>query len=439
MKKPFIMILAFVLLCAGMLGFTGYAFWDTATESQRENRLLAELPTMDDKTWLHDWFSGSFAEAFESFLNDHVYKRDVLIDAAQRMEGFLEKEMEIKLVSTGTTPDNGSKKDQQTGRLPQDTAPENNSGEKNNETLPPAPTGETVDGGVVILNDRILTTYFNSEKNIDCYVEAASAFFDLFPDYVTKVNMLVPTRIAFEEPAVASICDSQKEAIQEVYSRLDPMIYTVDAHSALEANSTVLDDIYFRTDHHWTHYGAYLGAKAIFDTLEQDFVTIDHYQKSFEDTFLGYLYAQHPSESLKQHKDQLICYFPEEHPVLTAENHKYDETGNMTVETAPILDPSRSGYYSFAARNYAWLDIQGANPQGPSVLLVGDSYCNALCTWIAENASRVVLIDPRDYNLGKEGIMELYTRYRFSEVFLCDYVCVLESSYFIGKIGGLTE
>lgn len=431
MKKPFIMLLAFVLLCAGMLGAVVYAFWDTATESQRENRKLAELPTLSAE----GWFSGSFARDFEGFLNDHVFQRDGLIDAAQRLEGYLEKEMEMKLVTAGQAPEGGTEPENQADLPPRD-APASGSGEAGPNQAAPSP--EAADS-VVILSDRILSTFTYSENNTERYVEAVSAFFDLFPDYVTKVKLLVPFRIAFEPPSVSAVSDDQKAAIQEVYSKLDPLIITVDAYSVLEANSTPLDDIFFRTDHHWTHYGAYLGAKAIFDTLEQTFATIDHYQPVAGDPFLGYLYAQNPSEGLKQHQDTLVCYFPQSHPVLTAENHFYDENGVLTVKTEPLLDPSRYGYYSFAARSYAWLDIQGANPQGPSVLLMGDSYCNALCTWVAENVSRLVVVDPREYDLGREGILELYDQYKFSQVIVCNYVNNLESGYYSGLMQSLTE
>ena len=433
MKKPIITILAFVLLIAAMFGAVLYCFWDTATESVAENRTLASQPTANRT----DWFSGSFSKAFESFLNDHVYARDVFISAAQTMEGSVEKQMELKIVKS-------------TGAL---NAPSDTSGpvsQRTQEAVTNEPQtqdpGQTVDesagdteSNVVILSDRILSTFHRSEKKLSYYADTVGAFFDLFPDYVIKVNMLVPSRIAFEESQVAALSDDQKATIEEVYAMLDPMVYTVDAYSALQAAGGDLDKIFFRTDHHWTHFGAYLGAKAIFDTLEQDFTGIEHYEEQSGDPFLGYLYDQHQTESLKQHRDALVCYFPREHETLLVENHRYDESGALTVSMEPILDLSRQGYYSFGSRSFSWMEIEGANPRGPSVLLVGDSYCNALSTWIGENASRLVVIDPRDYTGGKEGVLDLYQKYNFSQVIVCDYTGVLESSYFIGKIKSLTE
>ena len=73
------------------------------------------------------------------------------------------------------------------------------------------------------------------------------------------------------------------------------------------------------------------------------------------------------------------------------------------------------------------------------MLLMGDSYCNALCTWVAENVSRLVVVDPREYGLGREGILELYDQYKFSQVIVCNYVNNLESGYYSGLMQSLTE
>ncbi|MFR4023082.1 MAG: DHHW family protein [[Eubacterium] siraeum] len=61
------------------------------------------------------------------------------------------------------------------------------------------------------------------------------------------------TAIPFRQTAVAA---DQKLFIKDCYDSV-PSITGIDVYSAL--SSAKNDYIYYRTDHHWTSYGAYLG------------------------------------------------------------------------------------------------------------------------------------------------------------------------------------
>ena len=55
---------------------------------------------------------------------------------------------------------------------------------------------------------------------------------------------------------------------------------------ALAAHSG--EDIYYRTDHHWTSLGAFYGANAIFEAMSLDPLDLDDYQKTtVTDQFFG--------------------------------------------------------------------------------------------------------------------------------------------------------
>ena len=75
------------------------------------------------------------------------------------------------------------------------------------------------------------------------------------------------------------------------FSLIDQMYFqsgasTIDMAGALAAHSG--EDIYYRTDHHWTSLGAFYGANAIFEAMSLDPLDLDDYQKTtVTDQFFG--------------------------------------------------------------------------------------------------------------------------------------------------------
>jgi len=429
MKKPFLLTAVFLLLLSGICCAVFYAFWDQTTISMAENRVLAECPELSARSW----FTGEFSKDFEEFLSDHTYKRADLIQQAVEVEALLERKTEVKLVSfaasemaAGATGEEETEStDEQIPGAAQDQA---------NTTA----DEETQDR--LVLNDRILTVFEYDKADMEYYAGAANDFYSMFPDYMKKYCLIAPSRIAFEAPDVAEYSDDQREAIEYAYTLLDPLVTTVDAYSNLEAHVDSLDDLYFRLDHHWTHLGSYYAAEAFFRETGLTYIPIEKYERKEGNSFLGYYYAQNPDPAMEEHRDDLIYYLPLDHDVPRQAIYALDSDGNLEVtENVITIDSMRGGYYTFIARSFAYSVIKGANAEGSCILVAADSYGNAFCTWLAENYRRVILIDPRDYKLGREGVLSLVQEYAVTEVMLVDYLGALSSPYFPAKIRQLSE
>ena len=78
---------------------------------------------------------------------------------------------------------------------------------------------------------------------------------------VRVFTLLAPTAVEFVNgPALRKLSDSQQDAIDEVYRQLDRSVIPVDAVNSLRRHTG--EELYFRTDHHWTATGAYYAYEA---------------------------------------------------------------------------------------------------------------------------------------------------------------------------------
>lgn len=420
MKKPSIVILVFLVVLGGITASTLWSCRDTNTVSVQENRKLSTVPELSKETW----FSGEYAKGMEDFLADHAYNREQLLAVSEELEAGLEKKMEVKVVSQMVDLGRTETADGPSGQAV-----------PGKETENPGGDGETEER--IILEDRIFSTYVSNANARNRYRDAVNDFMDMFPNTVTKSNMIVPSRIAYEQDYQEFTSD-QNEDIQKVYQELDKLIYTVDLWNELRRED--VDDIYFRTDHHWTADGSYIGAKAYLNKIGRSCVPKEQYTRAEGEPFLGYLYAQTKKKSLEDHMDKLVYYV---HPDgISQETVFQRENGTdtqLTPQTEAVLDPSRQGYYTFVESKFVYAVIDGKAEDNSCLLLVGDSYCNVLAPWLSDNFGKVIIVDPREWTEGREKLMELTDQEGVTDVLIADYITVVGNDWFTSQIEKMTR
>lgn len=164
-------------------------------------------------------------------------------------------------------------------------------------------------------------------------------------------------------------------------------------------------ELYYTTDHHWTVTGARIGYEAVCRVLgirpepKKPAVSVPG--------FCGSFYARYP---LPWAKPDTFSYLP---------------YGNLQLivngeEKPDLLDPDvlagRDKYAALLYGNHAMIELH--NPAGQGTLLViKDSYANALLPALAQHYGRVIAVDPRYY---AGNIMDLMNEYEGDEI-LCVY------------------
>lgn len=421
MKKPIVNAVCFVISIFVISAMTVYAFFDDTTISQEENRMLTKQPEWNTE----NWFSGDFATNFESFLSDHVYERPEFLQIAKSMEGVLEREVDVKVVSHGVDIGVITEKDDQ----------ESEDGQQSAQGEPPAGS-EAEQQDYLVLTDRVLSLFTYNADSSKYYWETANALFENIPDSIHKYLLLAPSRIAFEEEQYKQYSDDQAAAIQEIYDNVDGLVTKVDAYRALEEHAD--EELFFRTDHHWTHLGAYYAAQALFEAAGREYTPIEEYDKREGEQFLGYLYAQNSSETLAKHPDDLI-YYVHENTIGEEVVYVPNESGGVDKVETVVIDPSRAGYYTFVESSYSYAIVEGKAKDNSCILAIGDSYVSALTPWLSENYGKVIVIDPRYYNEGKAGLESLIQGEGVTDFILVDFSGVIGYNYFTSQIAQLLE
>jgi len=181
-----------------------------------------------------------------------------------------------------------------------------------------------------------------------------------------------------------------------------PTTAAINVKDILAVNSDSY--IFYKTDHHWTSYGAYLAYTQF--ASDNDFKPFD-YSEATPNTvndFYGTSYSK--SKALFVKSDD-IEYF-EFDVKLTADGVEYDSLYNYE------MFDRRDKYAAFIYGNNAYTEIETESDPTKldSVLVIGDSYCDSFIPFLCENYKKIVMVDPRYYN----GDYSLLSSNNFSDI-----------------------
>jgi len=205
-------------------------------------------------------------------------------------------------------------------------------------------------------------------------------------------------------PAHAQMYDY--EELVDQYEQAAPSVHFIRLAHLL----TDPDD-YYLTDHHWTTRGAYrayaeiIGEVPSYDSLEPVLVT---------DSFRGSLYSRVLLDRIPC--DQVFLVREPEGLTVTADG----KPGSL-YDMAAL---NRKDVYTvFQGGNYGILTVDNPNAERDDCLLIlKDSFCNALLPFLCKEYSRIVMIDER-YTFA--GLAELVSEYQADTVLVVKEACNL--------------
>ena len=198
-------------------------------------------------------------------------------------------------------------------------------------------------------------------------------------------------------PAGAPTAD-EKAIIDQLYFSTGAS--TIDLYGVLEAHSA--EDIYYRTDHHWTSLGAFYGANAIFDAMGLPPIRLSDYQKTtVTDRFNGTLFSTSGVRWLPP--DSIDTYVPDEGIKVTSYFRGTPEEGSLYVDRY-LEEKDKYSYFLGGRQPLCVVEKQGS--AGPKVLIVRDSYSDSLAPFLTERFSELHLFDPRDNLNSIQGYVE---------------------------------
>lgn len=338
--------------------------------SETENRILASRPEFSEEAL----FDGAYTEDYETYVTDQFVGRDKWIALKTTVDILLQKK-DINGVYLG--------KD---GYLIEQHKPEDYTPEMEQKAL-----------GLL-------------EK--------------LVQRWDAKV-MLVPTAdniLTDKLPDNAAYYDETK-FLAKVEELVGEENY-IDAYRELWKHSD--EEIYYRTDHHWTSLGAYYGYEAWRNKVRKIPLVRDvEGMEPVTEDFLGTL---HSWINLPMEGDT-IQIFPETVEKPVAITYDFAETMDSFYEESYLDTKNKYGY--FLDDNHGFVEIQTSRHNGKSLFVIKDSYANAMIPLLAQHYETVYVLDLRYFNGRLFPFMEQYVSEKTDVLVLYNCIHFLEDFKYV--------
>lgn len=261
--------------------------------------------------------------------------------------------------------------------------------------------------GIVIIDDRAMERVYGVESNLNSYTATINSLYEEVGADVRVFAMLVPKAVEFWAPSsYRAGAASQLAAINYAYSNLSSGIICVDAYSELYAHRD--EAIYFRTDHHWSQRGAYYGFKAFCDYANLTAYDLSDYAYEVVPGFLGTMYTftknYAASNALLNNPDDVEIF----RPITVAAMEVFSDRSLSDGATKNIINSYEYACESLGSSSKYLVFLGGDRPichiENPSVtngrklLLLKESYGNAITPFLGDVFEEVWAIDPRSFN-----------------------------------------
>ena len=270
---------------------------------------------------------------------------------------------------------------------------------------------KTQSGGILLGREHMMfarhySILKNEEKGMAKNLAAVQSLAQRYPGRVNL--MLVPSAsVVYPEniPAGAPQIDEKGilegvAAQGEAYGRFIDVLPTLTEHKE--------EYLYYRTDHHWTTRGAFLGYTAAAKKmgiypLSEDFYDVEHASDKFRGTFYSKVLYNgikpdtidiwHLSENETQPEVEIYSTFGEE-PTI--------HDGMYFREYLDVKDK----YSTFFGTNQPMITIRTGH-EGGKLLMFKDSYAHCFAPFMTEHYSEITMVDLRYIQISYKELIDV--------------------------------
>ena len=221
--------------------------------------------------------------------------------------------------------------------------------------------------------------------------------------------MIVPSAGFAYQDAIRGLKASYDDTqiIRDIYAMADGQVSGFDLIPAFSG----INDLYYRTDHHWTSAGAYAAYKAYMEQKGRTYPAADAFTVESHGGFYGSTYSR--SGLWLTEPENVELWKTDTEFTVTNGEDPTPHDGLFYEERLEELDK----YTVYLDGNHSLVTVHNPDAAGKGKLLViRDSYANCLGTFLAHSYETVTLVDLRYY---KKTVSELVAAESYDDVLVC--------------------
>ena len=154
----------------------------------------------------------------------------------------------------------------------------------------------------------------------------------------------------------------------------------ITATDAIKEKACAGDDVWFRTDHHWTHLGAYECYVALGDALGYEPLPLEHWElEHASEDFLGTVYAR--SGAYRDVRDEICLPIPDTELSVTYPTEK--KKTSTLFDREKLLGADK--YSVYLGGNFDRISVRSIDGGRPRLTLIKDSFANSVIPYLAEH------------------------------------------------------
>lgn len=246
--------------------------------------------------------------------------------------------------------------------------------------------GKNLINGIYVGDDDYLIPQFVRNENRDYLIKSINKFVEN-RDNVDV--MIVPDSIGVNGDKISNLLpDSQEDEIEYIYSKLENTNNIKVLDSLRDNNSK--SQMYYKTDHHWTSYGAFTAYQKYFNDKGKVPLNIDDFnEKKVSDEFLG----TSSSLALGLAKEEEMFILEKDNSLKV--NYVYEEKVTNSLYNYDYLE-KKDKYAMFLDNNHGLITIENMEINDNSnVLIIKNSYANCFVPFMVNHYQNIHIIDLR--------------------------------------------
>lgn len=287
--------------------------------------------------------------------------------------------------------------------------------------------------GVIVVGNapdaRALMAFKNKNKGEKSFAKVVNTYQTTFGPEVNVYCMIIPTAVEYYCPVNARNCtDPEFPVLTELYALVDSAVQVVDLYRVLGEH--VDEDIYLRTDHHWSPLGAYYAARQFARVAGVEVPDLKDFEADTIKEYVGSMYGFSKDVNVKKSPEDFVFYKPLGVEYETTYiRYDLDEDYQITREEKPhqgefFVKTSGTGsaYCTFMGSDARITQVKTHSECPRRLLVLKDSFGNAIPGYLFGSFEEIHVIDFRyfTYNIkdyvDEHGITDILITNNISHV-----------------------